>query len=179
MTKHYFIADNHYGHNNIHLKFRKEFSSQEEHNETIHNNILSTGNGNDCLWLLGDVFFKKSEMWRLKDYAKKFQRVYYILGNHDYPLAWREAAQYKNVSVMGVENRWGFWISHIPVPECELYRGKSIHGHTHNKKMQRVEHYNDGDIEIFEDDNYFCVSCEQVNYTPISLEEIKDIRGWK
>jgi len=34
--KHYFIADCHFAHSNIHLKFRKEFSSQEEHNETIH-----------------------------------------------------------------------------------------------------------------------------------------------
>ena len=171
MTKHYFIADNHAGHNNIHLKFRKEFPSDEEHNETIHNNILSVGTGNDCLWLLGDIFFKKSEMWRLKDYAKKFQRVYYILGNHDYPLAWREAAQYKNVSVMGVENRWGLWISHVPIPEYELYRGNSICGHLHDKQILLT----DGSI----DNRYFIVSCEQVNYTPISLEEIKDIRGWK
>jgi calcineurin-like phosphoesterase family protein len=110
-------------------------------------------------------------MWRLKDYAKKFQRVYYILGNHDYPLAWREAAQYKNVSVMGVENRWGLWISHVPIPEYELYRGNSICGHLHDKQILLP----DGSI----DNRYFIVSCEQVNYTPISLGEIKDIRGWK
>lgn len=82
MSKHYFIADTHFGHSNIHLKFRKEFSSQEEHNETIHQNIMTTGNKQDCLWLLGDIFFKESEFWRLSAYAKKFQHVYYILGNH-------------------------------------------------------------------------------------------------
>ena len=170
MTKHYFIGDTHFAHNNIHLKFRKEFSSDEEHNETIHNNILSTGNGNDCLWLCGDIFFKKSEMWRLKDYAKKFQRVYYILGNHDYPLAWREAAQYKNVSVMGVENRWGLWISHAPLPQQELYRGNCIHGHLHTKVMT--------DLDGNKDNRYRCVSCEQVNYTPISLCQIKEEMKW-
>ncbi len=129
MSKHYFIADTHFGHSNIHLKFRKEFSSQEEHNETIHQNILSAGNKTDCLWLLGDIFFKESEFWRLSEYAKKFQQVYYILGNHDLRSVVRYAVQHKNISIMGVEQRWGLWFSHVPIPEYELYRGNSIHGH--------------------------------------------------
>ncbi|QCQ64939.1 hypothetical protein Barba33A_gp070 [Rheinheimera phage vB_RspM_Barba33A] len=82
MTKHYFIADTHFGHSNIHMKFRKEFSSQEEHNETIHENIMTCGNKQDCIWLLGDIIFKESEFWRISAYAKKFQQVYYVLGNH-------------------------------------------------------------------------------------------------
>ena len=179
MTKHYFIADNHYGHSNIHMKFRKEFSSQEEHNETIHQNILNTGNKTDCLWLCGDVFFKESELWRLSAYAKKFQHVYYVLGNHDISSAWRYAAQHKNVSIHGIESRWGLWISHAPIHECELYRGKSIHGHTHSKKVEFTDRDCFNTIYTEEDLNYFCVSCEQVGYKPISLDEIKQIRGWK
>jgi calcineurin-like phosphoesterase family protein len=179
MSKHYFIADLHFAHSNIHLKFRKEFSSQEEHNETIHNNIMTTGNKTDCLWLLGDCFFKQTEFWRLSEYAKKFQRVYYILGNHCHPSAWRYAAQHKNISIIGIENRWGFWISHAPIHECELYRGKSIHGHTHNKSVSYELSDRLGNTETIIDDRYFSVSCEQVGYKPISLEDIKDIRGWK
>jgi calcineurin-like phosphoesterase family protein len=179
MSKHYFIADNHYGHSNIHLKFRKEFSSQEEHNETIHNNIMTTGNKTDCLWLLGDVFFKQTEFWRLSEYAKKFQQVYYLLGNHDAKSVVRYALQHKNISIMGVEKRWGLWFSHVPIPEYELYRGNSICGHMHDKQITRKVYENGIYVGDEPDDRYFVVSCERVGYTPISLEDIKDIRGWK
>lgn len=179
MSKHYFIGDTHFGHSNIHLKFRKEFSSQEEHNETIHENIMTTGNKQDCLWLLGDIIFKESEFWRISDYAKKFQQVYLILGNHDASSLPRYALQHKNVGVYGVQQRWGLWLSHVPIPDYELYRGNSVHGHMHNKVVERgVLEY--GNIVATEPDpRYFCVSCEQVNYKPISLSDIKDIRGWK
>lgn len=171
MSKHYFIGDCHFSHSNIHLKFRKEFSSVEEHNETIHNNIMNTGNKSDCLWTLGDMFFKESELWRLSAYAKKFQHVYYVLGNHCISSAWRYAAQHKNISIMGVQQRWGLWISHCPQHPDELYRGNSLHAHTHSKIILTP----DGDV----DTRYFSVSCEQVDYKPISLEQIKEIRGWK
>ena len=180
MSKHYMIADCHYGHSNIHLKFRKEFSSQEEHNETIHQNIMNAGNKQDCLWLLGDIFFKESEFWRLSAYAKKFQHVYYILGNHCKPSVVRYAMQHKNISIMGVEQRWGLWLTHVPVPDYELYRGNCVHGHLHNKivteEVLDEDRYLIGDKP---DNRYFCVSCEQVGYKPISLEQIKEIRGWK
>lgn len=179
MSKHYFIADCHYGHSNIHLKFRKEFSSQEEHNETIHQNIMDTGNKQDCLWLLGDIFFKESEFWRLSAYAKKFQQVYYILGNHDKPSVVRYAMQHKNISILGVEQRWGLWFTHVPVPDYELYRGNCVHGHLHSKVVERGVYEYGNCVAKEPDPRYFCVSCEQVGYKPISLEDIKQIRGWK
>jgi calcineurin-like phosphoesterase family protein len=182
MTKHYFIADTHFGHSNIHMKFRKEFSSQEEHNETIHENIMTCGNKQDYIWLLGDIIFKESEFWRISAYAKKFQQVYLILGNHDAKSLPRYALQHKNVCVMGVEQRWGLWLTHVPVPDYELYRGNCIHGHLHSKVVQDLsvlDHYDVATDEELTDQRYFCVSCEQVNYKPTSLNDIKDIRGWK
>lgn len=174
MSKHYFIADCHFGHSNIHKKFRTQFGSDEHHNETIHQNIMNTGNKTDCLWLLGDIFFKEGEFWRLSAYAKKFQQVYYVLGNHDAKSVVRYAMQHRNISVMGVEQRWGLWISHVPVPDYELYRGNCIHGHLHGKPIMF-----DNGVYTEQDDRYYCVSCEQVDYKPISLEDIKSIRGWK
>lgn len=181
MSKHYFIADLHFGHSNIHLKFRKEFSSQEEHNETIHENIMTCGNKRDCIWLLGDIIFKESEFWRISAYAKNFQQVYLILGNHDAKSLPRYALQHKNVCVMGVEQRWGLWFSHVPIPEYELYRGNSVHGHLHTKKIGHWEErgYMDMVEDVFVEDNrYRCVSCEQVNYKPISLCQIKEEMKW-
>jgi calcineurin-like phosphoesterase family protein len=187
MSKHYFIGDTHFGHSNIHMKFRPEFNSVEEHNETIHQNILNTGNKCDCLWLLGDIFFKEVDFYRLSAYAKKFNQVYYVLGNHDSKSAWRYAAQHKNISILGVEQRWGLWISHVPIPEYELYRGNSVHGHMHSKNVGHAQEWdNEGRYALLpeeqyfvEDTRYFCTSCEQVGYKPISLDQIKEIRNWK
>jgi len=178
MSKHYFIADTHFGHSNIHKKFRTQFSSDEEHNETIHENIITCGNKQDCIWLLGDIIFKESEFWRISAYAKKFQQVYLILGNHDAKSLPRYALQHKNVCVMGVEQRWGLWLTHVPVPDYELYRGNCIHGHLHSKVVERGIYEYGNCVATGQDQRYFCVSCEQVDYEPISLEQIKEIRGW-
>ena len=160
MSAVYFIGDCHFGHNGISNKFRKEFSSDEEHNEVIHQNILSVRGGNNQLWLLGDIFFKQSEFWRLGEYAKAFQNVHITLGNHCHPQTFIEARKYKNVKIWGIVKKYGLWISHAPIHECELYRGKCLHGHTHSKSVGHPD--------------YVCVSCEQVGYTPISLEGVME-----
>jgi len=72
---------------------------------------------------------------------------------------------HNNITILGVEQRCGLWLSHVPIPDYELYRGNSIHGHILNSE---------GEV----DDRYFCVSCEQVNYRPISLNDIKEKRNW-
>lgn len=158
MSTVYFIGDTHFGHNKISEKFRPQFSSDEEHNQVIHENILSVAGKNNQLWLLGDIFFKQSEFWRLGEYAKAFQTVNITLGNHCHSQTFIEARKYKNVKIHGIVKKYGHWISHAPIHECELYRANSIHGHCHDK--------------VVDNPNYVCVSCEQVNYTPISLEEV-------
>lgn len=166
----YFIADMHFGHSNIHKKFRTEFLTQEEHDNTIHQNILSFGGGNNVLWLLGDTFFKASHFWRLSEYAKTYQKVNIVMGNHCASSLPRYALQFKNVNVYGVVQRFGLWLTHVPIPDYELYRGNCIHGHLHNKVVF--------DKDYDEDDRYFCVSCENIGYKPISLGDIKAIKGW-
>jgi len=182
--RHYFIADTHFGHNGICEKFRKDFSSDEEHDNFIHNNILSVADTQRTLWILGDSFFKERTFWMLEVYRQKFQQVNIVLGNHCHTGLPRYALQFKNVNVFGVQKKFGFWLTHIPVHEQELYRGKNIHGHLHTNKVgewERVE-YGFGGVEqevFYENKNYFCVSCENINYTPISLSEIKRLRGWE
>lgn len=178
---HYFIADMHFGHNGIHEKFRTQFTSQEEHNRTIHNNILSCGGSNNVLWLLGDTFFKASEFWRLDEYAKAYQKVNIVMGNHcDHSLP-RYALQFKNVNVFGVVQKFGLWLAHVPVPDYELYRGNCIHGHLHDKRVitetKKEDLYGTVSSKV-EDQRYFCVSCENIGYKPISLGAIKTIKGW-
>lgn len=173
---HYFIADMHFGHNGIHEKFRTCFDSRREHDDTIHYNIISTSGSNNVLWLLGDTFFKQSEFWRLAEYAKVYQKVNIVLGNHCAHSLPRYALQFKNVDVFGVVQRFGCVMAHIPVPVYELDRCYCIHGHLHSKSVSI-----DGDEkgeEFNEHSEYFCVSCENVGYKPISLGAIKAIKGW-
>lgn len=137
MEQHLFIADTHFGHSNIHEKFRTQFESQEEHDTYIHNNILEAGDKTKTLWILGDSFLKEREFWRLDEYRKKYQQVNIVLGNHchtglpRYIFRVDKGGQpvFNNVNVFGVLKKFGFWLSHVPVPDYELYRGHNIHGH--------------------------------------------------
>ena len=174
---HYFIADMHFGHNGIHDKFRNQFESQEEHNNVIHENILSCSGSNNVLWLLGDTFLKASEFWRLSDYSRVYQKVNIVLGNHCTSSLPRYALQFKNVNVFGVVQKFGCVLTHIPVPVYELDRGNCVHGHLHDKSVSLS---GDEKGTLFkEHPNYFCVSCENIGYKPISLGNIKCIKGWK
>ena len=182
MSRVLFIADIHAGHNGIHNKFRTQFSSEKEHDDFIHHNILSEGNTNTTLWLLGDTYFKSSTFWRLEEIRNKYQQVNIVLGNHCASSLPRFALQFKNVNVYGVQQKYGLWLSHVPIPDYELYRGNCVHGHMHDKVVQDLsvlDHYSDYTDQDITDNRYFCVSCEQVDYKPISLNNIKEIRGWK
>lgn len=156
----YVIGDMHFGHNNI-LKFRKEFETVEEHDETIHNNILAVASKKNSLWLLGDCCFKPTHVWRLEEYANKFGTVNITLGNHDHPEVYRVLVKYQNVKIHGLAKKYGLWFSHAPVHPQELYRCKSVHGHVHSTTVPDTE-------------NYFNASCENIGYKPINLQEIKE-----
>ena len=176
--RHLFIADCHFGHSNIHEKFRTQFATQEEHNDTIHNNIMEAGDTQKTLWLLGDTFFKTREFWRLAEYSKVYQKVNTVLGNHCHIGLPRYALQFKNVNVFGVVQKFGLWLTHVPVPDYELNRGNNICGHRHDRGIFRQQS-SSCNYRLVEDDRYFCVSCENIDYKPISLGEIKRIRGWE
>ena len=63
------------------------------------------------------------------------------------------------IEVYGFVKYKEFWLSHCPIHPNEL-RGKvNIHGHVHNKTII--------------DCNYFNTSCENVDFKPISLENIR------
>lgn len=175
-----FIADTHFNHKRIHEKFRTQFSSDDEHDTLIHNNILEAADTNTSLWLLGDTFFSPKGFWRLEEFRKVYQQVNIVLGNHCHSTLPRYALQFKNVNVYGVQQRYGLWLSHVPIPDYELYRGNCVHGHMHSKVVTKDVW--DGKWGMFKpvvDDRYFCVSCEQIDYKPISLDNIRNTRGWK
>lgn len=129
MSKLFLIGDTHFNHKGISNKFRHHFSSDLEHDETIHNNILSVRGSSHQLYLLGDIFFHPDGFSKLADYAKAFQNVHIVLGNHDHQHVFLYATKFKNVKVAGLLNKYGCWLSHAPIHPQELYRGLNVHGH--------------------------------------------------
>jgi len=168
----YFASDHHLYHNKIIEFSRPQFSSLEEHNEFIvdrHNYVVRT---EDVVYFLGDVCLSTSKQ---EDYdiLKRFNgKKRLVVGNHDTPERIKIYHQYfekiYGYSTIGQKNGRdaAAIVSHIPVHPSQLEeRFKfNIHGHLHQETIK----LSDGTL----DKRYVCVSLEQINYTPISLEEI-------
>ena len=158
----FLISDTHFGHSTM-LKVKnsdgspvRSFSSVEEMDETMVENWNKVVGHSDKVYHLGDVVMSKKSLPIL---SRLNGKKTLIAGNHDI-FDTKEYLQYFN-NVRGyriLENN--FILSHIPIHKDSLERyGVNIHGHLHG--------------EVMNDPRYFSVCVEQINYTPIALEEIK------
>lgn len=157
----FFIGDTHFGHKNI-LTFKRQdgsplrsFATIEEMDEHLVKCWNETIKDNDTVYHMGDVVMNRKNLpivYRLK--GKKFL----IRGNHDTaPIS--ELLTYFE-EVYATHCFKDIILSHIPIAKQSLDRfGTNVHGHLHS--------YN------IDDPAYFNVSAEQLNYTPISLEDLR------
>lgn len=163
MSAVYFIGDTHWGHRNI-LKYRPEFSSVEEHDEVIFDNIMSVANRRNHLWLMGDCFFNHESVRHLDRIAAAFAAVKFVVGNHDTDNDERQEVLKRVIhictKVHSLVKYREFWLSHAPIHTCELRGRFNVHGHMHSQSVG--------------DDRYLCVSCEQVDYKPVTLEQVRE-----
>lgn len=98
-----------------------------------------------------------------------------VLGNH----GTYETAEYLKYfsKVHGVVQFKEGLMTHVPVACSQLDRFKfNIHGHLHTNRVQKYIEPNHEDSLDFggwvNDTRYINVSCEQINLTPISWEEL-------
>jgi calcineurin-like phosphoesterase family protein len=159
-----FIADLHLGHINMALK--RGFATVEEHDEYIIAKWNSVVSKRDVTYILGDITMEKSAPYHLLDRLNGVKHV--VLGNHDRRQDVKKLLEYVD-SVTGMVQYKGIMLTHCPIHPMELdYRFKhNIHGHIHDKIVMKML---DGWEEI--DERYICVSCERVDYTPKTLEEL-------
>ena len=159
-----FIADLHLSHQN--MAKRRGFSTVEEHDEHIIAKWNSVVNKRDVTYILGDVTMEKSAPYHLLDRLNGIKHI--VLGNHDRRQDTKKLFQYAE-SVGGMINYKGVFLTHCPIHSDELEYGivKNIHGHIHDKVVMKI-------LDGWEvpDERYFCVSCEQVDYLPKSLEDL-------
>jgi calcineurin-like phosphoesterase family protein len=159
-----FIADLHLSHTS--MATRRGFSTVEEHDEYIIAKWNSVVNKRDITYILGDITMEKSAPYHLLDRLNGLKHV--IMGNHDRRQDVKKLLEHVE-SVAGMVSYKGVILTHCPIHPMELdYRfNKNIHGHIHDKQVMKML---DG-WEV-EDERYICVSCERVDFTPKSLEEL-------
>jgi len=176
----FFIGDTHFGHEKPYTTFlRKDGSFLRPHgsaaagDEAMIDNWNLVVKPNDKVYHVGDVSMHKKYLHLLD--RLNGEKVL-IRGNHDLENASVYLQYFKDVR--GCHQFDGLLITHIPVHPDSLGRwGFNVHGHLHANRVQReVEISNDGSLSVYRIENdprYFNVSVECINYTPISLEQIK------
>lgn len=167
----FFAADYHFGHESPYSKFKRAdgsplrpFANADEGDEAMierHNAVVKA---EDRVYVVGDVAMSHKHLYKL---GRMNGRKVLIKGNHDIA----KLSQYLPYfdDIRGSHQFDGILITHIPVHPYSLARwGFNVHGHLHANRVVT----NDQHREVI-DPRYFCVSVEQINYTPISLEEVK------
>jgi calcineurin-like phosphoesterase family protein len=174
----FFISDTHFGHQSPYTKFMladgctlsRPHGSAEAGDQAMEENWNKTVRPTDKVYHLGDIAMSKKHLPILE--RLNGEKVL-IKGNHDLEKASVYLKYFKDIR--GSHQFDGVLLTHIPVHPSSLARwGFNIHGHLHTNRVMWDVY--DGDImhsnaEI--DPRYYCVSVEQINYTPISLEEVK------
>lgn len=158
----FFISDTHFGHSNI-LTFNRNdgtplrsFVSIEEHDEHLIKCWNDTVRPQDKIYHLGDVVINRRclpILSRLNGHKRL------VRGNHDVFRTSEYMEYFEEIYGCRVIDRMIF--THIPIhADCMARFTANVHGHLHSNTMDDVRYLN--------------VSCEQVNYTPISLDEIRE-----
>ena len=163
MSKTFLIGDTHFGHGNI-LTFKRsngsplrEFDNIYEHDETLIQNWNKVVSTEDKVYHLGDLGFKS--FTQLELILKRLNGTKILIkGNHDNHELSQYAQYFKDIRGSWTLDK--FVLSHIPIHPDSLYRWKAcIHGHLHANSLDDPQYYN--------------VSAECINYTPIDFEVIR------
>jgi len=164
-------SDTHYNHAGI-LGFTdyqgqrvREFDTVEDMNDcllTCWNSVVKPG---DLVYHLGDVFFGDKEVFE-RDWPKFNGSKRLLLGNHDDGKYLAKGAFFQKVGLWRMFPELGILMSHVPLHEMSLYRGKdltrpmiNVHGHIHRLDAAPGPYRN--------------VSVEKTDYTPIHIEELR------
>jgi len=171
MTNIFLIADTHFGHRGI-VEFlradgvtkERPWYNVEEMDEELISNWNRVVRPKDKVYHLGDVVINRRA---LPTVGRLNGEKILIKGNHDLFKPEEYLKYFKDVR--GSHKLDNYILTHIPIHPDSLARwtNGNIHGHLHFNNVRLP----DGSI----DKRYFCISVEQINYTPIAFEELKTI----
>jgi calcineurin-like phosphoesterase family protein len=163
----FFISDTHFGHRGI-ISFEstkpfRPFETIEEHDAELVSRWNADVRPKDIVWHLGDFCFGRRNLHIAAELNGK-KRL--IMGNHDIYGA-DEYLKYFEKLYGCVEYK-GMLLSHMPVHPNQLEKRyyMNVHGHLHTNHVMKPL------CKVQRDYRYFNASCEQINLTPIPLDEI-------
>ena len=196
----FYIADTHFGHENILKLCNRPFDSIEAMTEALVENWNSRVKGNDKVYILGDMFYKTADAEGILKRLKGQKHL--ILGNHD--ASWLEeytvsksekmdtlphqsyrfvkskadvSLYFKSVSqiLQMTDGDCGCMLCHYPLltwkHEKRLYM---IHGHLHEDTSDPFFHH------LAENERILNAGVDINGYMPVTLEEmIENNRAFK
>ena len=166
----YYIADTHFGHDNIRRLSNRPFETVEEMDQTIIDNWNGRVTDSDDVYILGDFSYKSEDPTL---YLKKLRgRKHLIVGNHDSKLLknpdcrklFVEIADMKTVNDSGTQ----IVLCHYPLVEWNGYYRGVLHfyGHIHNNFGNETNQY------ISRVKNAYNVGVDIIGFVPRTLKEI-------
>ena len=165
MANTFLIADPHFGHRgatvftNYDGTKMRPWDCPDAMDEAMVENWNRVVRPQDRVYVLGDVVINRR---CLPTIGRCNGRKVLVKGNHDI-FKIHEYLEYFD-DVRGSHVLSGMLLTHIPVHPASLGRWTAnVHGHLHNNQVMLVDS---------PDLRYLCVSVEQINYTPISLDEV-------
>ena len=160
------ISDTHFNHNNIIKYCNRPFNDADEMNWHMVEKWNSVVKPSDKVYHLGDVYmgrgFSREYTANLMSKLNGHKRL--ILGNHDNGKDQILQKLFDKIEIWRMFPEFGLLLTHVPVHSSSLTsekRGtlKNVHGHIHQNKSPEGP--------------YQCVCVEQINYTPINIEELR------
>lgn len=172
-TELWFTADTHFGHARILEFHRPEFSSAEEMDEHLIEQINRYVSRTDRLYHLGDFQLGGNYLERAKEYLARIrcQEIHLVFGNHDrFSLGrlFRSARQIKQVSHAGRV----LVLCHYPMASWPKSHYGSIHlyGHCHGRLEAELDWKFPGRRSM--DVGVDAVKKWAGEYRPVSFEEV-------
>jgi calcineurin-like phosphoesterase family protein len=157
----FFISDMHFGETALTQanqkdggKIRRPFADAKEMDQTIIQRWNETVADEDVVWVLGDMVVSGMNKLSLLKGDKKL-----VAGNIDDLGAVLKSGLFSEITMAAWPTGTGMMLTHIPVHPTQLGKKHNVHGHTHEDSVP--------------DPRYFCVSVDQIDYRPISLEQVK------
>lgn len=186
----YYIADLHFGHENVLAFDNRPFKDIEEHDKELINRWNHVVGYDDDVYVLGDIsWYNATKTIEIFEQLNGIKHL--IIGNHDGRLLknrelrnlFVEITHYKKIQS---DHDSAIILSHYPIPcfDQHLYGAYHLYGHVHNSFewniMQRVRY----EIETLYEKkcNMFNVGCMMpyMDYTPQTLEDILyEYEKWK
>ena len=164
MAKDYFIADTHFGGENIRRYENRPFQNAKEMDDKLIENWNRVVSEADTVYVLGDFSDYMSAEKDAEILSKLNGTKILVMGNHDShrtPQEWREIG-FAECSPWPILYNQYYMLSHEPLYINSNMPYANFYGHVHANPS-----YKDACKQSV------CVSVERIDYTPVEFEKLR------